>query len=173
VGRRGAAQLGDLEVRKGDFHVAPAGSRHSRVSSRDGALLYLRGVPIGDPLDVARDLVTAWLPGKGPASRTVHADEGHWDAWSPGVDAKPLWDDGASQSALVRMQPGARLPAHALAADEECLLIDGELLLDDTLLRAGDYQLARAGSPACELASDVGALFYVRGARRPPAHRPC
>jgi anti-sigma factor ChrR (cupin superfamily) len=38
----GSAQLGDIEVRAGDFHLAPAGSIHGEVTSRTGALLFLR-----------------------------------------------------------------------------------------------------------------------------------
>lgn len=38
----GSAQLGDVEVRAGDFHLAPAGSVHGEVTSRTGALLFLR-----------------------------------------------------------------------------------------------------------------------------------
>jgi anti-sigma factor ChrR (cupin superfamily) len=38
----GSAQLGDIEVRAGDFHLAPAGSVHGEVTTRTGALLFLR-----------------------------------------------------------------------------------------------------------------------------------
>jgi anti-sigma factor ChrR (cupin superfamily) len=38
----GSAQLGDIEVRAGDFHLALPGSVHGEVSSRTGALLFLR-----------------------------------------------------------------------------------------------------------------------------------
>jgi quercetin dioxygenase-like cupin family protein len=51
---RGELKLGALTVRQGDYHVAPAGSRHGRIESANGALIYLRGTPIGDGLAVAR-----------------------------------------------------------------------------------------------------------------------
>jgi mannose-6-phosphate isomerase-like protein (cupin superfamily) len=38
----GTAQLGDLEVRAGDYHLAPAGSTHGDVTTRTGCLLLLR-----------------------------------------------------------------------------------------------------------------------------------
>jgi anti-sigma factor ChrR (cupin superfamily) len=38
----GSAQLGDIEVRAGDFHLALPGSFHGEVTSRTGALLFLR-----------------------------------------------------------------------------------------------------------------------------------
>jgi uncharacterized cupin superfamily protein len=65
---------------------------------------------------------------------------------------------------LVRMQPGARVPTHPHPIDEECLMLEGEMFLGDTLLRAGDFQLAPAGTRDADVVTDVGALFYVRGA---------
>ncbi len=161
---RGSAQLGALTVHEGDYHVAPAGSRHGHVSSRDGALLYLRGVPIGDTAEVVRDLVTAWLPGKGPAPITVRADEGAWEDVVPGVATKTLWRAGSSSSILVRLQPGARVPIRPRSVDEERLLLQGEMFVGDTLLRTGDYQFGPEATVDAELATDVGALFFVRGA---------
>lgn len=38
----GSAQLGDMEVRAGDFHLAQPGSVHGEVASRSGALLFIR-----------------------------------------------------------------------------------------------------------------------------------
>ncbi len=167
---RGEAQLGELGVREGDYHFAPAGSRHGRVSSQSGALLYLRGVPIGSGIEVARDLATAWLPGAGENPFTIRAGEGEWRNIAPGVQAKPLWRDADAQSMLVRLHPGARVAPHAHPLDEECLMLDGEAFFGDTLLRAGDYQLAPAGTQHCDVMTDVGALLYVRGAADDTAH---
>lgn len=160
---RGSAELGPLTVHEGDYHVAPAGSRHGHVSSRDGALLYLRGVPIGDTAEVVRDLVTAWLPGKGPAPITVRADEGAWEDVLPGIAAKSLWRHGVSHSLLLRMAPGARVQLGLARMDEERLLLQGEIFVGDMLLRTGDYQFAPDPAAEAELATDVGALMFVRG----------
>lgn len=160
---RGEAQLGDLTVRQGDYHVALAGSRHGRVSSTNGALLYLRGVPIGNGAEVARDLLTAWLPGKGAAPITVRANEGEWQDFAPGVQTKELWREGGERSMLLRMQAGARLPGHPHPHAEDCLLLEGEAWIGDTLFRPGEFQHAPAGSVHRDLTSDVGALMYVHG----------
>jgi quercetin dioxygenase-like cupin family protein len=159
---RGSAELGNLTVREGDYHVAPAGSRHGHVSSRDGALLYLRGVPIGDRAEVVRDIVTAWLPGKGPAPITVRANEGVWRDVGPGVAAKALWHCGDAQSMLVRIAPGARMVA-ANRSGAERLVLQGEIFAGDTLLRAGDFQCMTADVENCEVESDSGALVFMRG----------
>lgn len=37
-------QMGDLDLGPGDYHVSPQGSRHDQISSRQGALTYLRGL---------------------------------------------------------------------------------------------------------------------------------
>lgn len=161
---RGEAQLGELVVRQGDYHIALAGSRHGRVSSRSGALLYLRGVPIGHGLEVARDLVKALLPGKGAVPITVRADEGEWRDLMPGVQTKELWCEGSERSMLLRLQAGARVPGHPHPHAEDCLLLDGEAWIGDTLFRPGEYQHAPAGTTHRDLTSDVGALMYVHGA---------
>lgn len=167
---RGDAQLGDLRVRQGDYHFAPAGSRHGRVSSQSGALLYLRGTSIGSGIEVARDLATAWLPTFGDNPVTIRADEGEWRDLAPGVQAKYLWRGADAQSMLVRLHPGAEVAAHAHPFNEECLMLDGEAFFGDTLLRAGDYQLAPAGTEHRDVMTDVGALLYVRGAVDDTAH---
>lgn len=167
---RGEARLGELQVRRGDYHLAPAGSRHGRVSSATGALLYLRGTSIGSGVGVARDLITAWLPGAGADPITVRADEGEWRDFAPGVQIKSLWRDAGAQSMLLRLQAGARADAHAHSTEEECLMLDGEAFLGDTLLRAGDYQLAPAGTRHRALSSDVGALLFVHGTAHDAAY---
>ena len=43
----GGLQLDDLELTQFDYHVSPAGSRHGRISSKQGALAYLRGTSLG------------------------------------------------------------------------------------------------------------------------------
>lgn len=40
---RGAVALGDVVVRAGDYHMAPAGVPHGRVYSAEGVLMFVRG----------------------------------------------------------------------------------------------------------------------------------
>ena len=42
---QGEARLGDLHLKTGDFHFAPAGSRHGIIRSLQGCTLYLRTNP--------------------------------------------------------------------------------------------------------------------------------
>jgi quercetin dioxygenase-like cupin family protein len=160
---RGDLQMDDLDIRAGDYHEAPAGSRHGRVRSTGGALIYLRGVSLGSTARVVRDMLTAWLPGRGDAPRTIRAAEGAWADLAPGVKAKRLFDGSDESSMLLRLQPGAHAPAGLSTPEGEYLLLEGEGYVGDTLLRAGEYDYAHRDAPAFELSSDVGALFYLHG----------
>ncbi|MBS0484072.1 MAG: cupin domain-containing protein [Proteobacteria bacterium] len=164
---RGSASLGALKVSSGDYHMARAGSRHGKISSESGALLYLRGIPVGHTAQAARDLLTAFLPGEGRELITIRANEGEWSDLAPGVSSKPLYDDGQTRSSLLRIAAEASWSSQQalLAHDEECLLLEGDAFFGDTLLRSGDWQLAPAGSESRPIASDHGALVFLRGAR--------
>lgn len=167
---RGDAVISNQRFHEGDFHLAPSGSRHGTVSSRNGALLYLRGTSIGDRVEMLRDVATAWLPGDGDAPITVRADEGIWEDFSPGVQAKKLWSDGRNRSLMLRLAPGARVAGHPHPQHEDCLILEGEAFIGDTLLRKGEYQFAPAGTLHKEVFTDVGALLYVHGAADSSAH---
>lgn len=164
---RGSASLGDLKVNNGDYHMARAGSRHGKISSESGALLYLRGIPVGHTAEVARDLLTAYLPGDGRELITIRANEGEWSELAPGVASKALYDDGQTRSSLLRIAAGTHWSSQqaSLAHDEECLLLEGDAFFGDTLLCSGDWQLAPTGSESRPISSDRGALVFMRGTR--------
>lgn len=161
---RGTAQLGDLTVHAGDYHLAHTGSRHGEITSRNGALLYLRGIPVGHGIEVARDLLTAYLPGKGRDHATIRSDEGKWTALAPGVQYKTLSNDGASCSSMIRMASGAiwESPNESLLQNEEFLLLDGDAFIGDALMQAGDWQFAPKGTKHVPLSTQKEALLFVR-----------
>ncbi|MCB1890324.1 MAG: cupin domain-containing protein [Rhodocyclaceae bacterium] len=162
---RGAAELGDVTVRPGDYHLARPESRHGRVRSREGALLYLRGTPIGHAGEVLRDLVTALLPGAGEVPTTIRAGEGVWAPRGAGIVAKRLREDAVSRSEMLRIPPGTRLAGGLAPLGDECLLVEGDLALDDWAMVPGDYQLADGGGRHAELSSVSGAVVFVRSAQ--------
>ena len=100
---------------------------------------------------------------------TVRAQEGTWQPIAPLVDMKLLHDDGISRSILVRLQSGARLPPHDHAADEECIVLEGEGYIGDIFLRAGDFHLAPKGMRHGETYTAIGTLLFIRTAA--PAYR--
>jgi quercetin dioxygenase-like cupin family protein len=154
---QGSVKAGDCEVGLHDYHLAPAGSRHHSIHSEQGALAFLRGTSIGKTSDMMRELAAGLLPGAGPA-----ASEG-WREVAPGAFIKALWHFGASASMLFRLDPGARMPAHGHAMEEECMMLSGEAFFGDILLRAGEYQMAPHATQHGEAYTDVGALLYVHG----------
>jgi anti-sigma factor ChrR (cupin superfamily) len=80
---------------------------------------------------------------------TKHSDEGVWEPIDlPGIRVKRLGVDKDRRmvTMLVRMEAGAVYPPHRHAAVEECFVIEGDLLVGETVMHAGDYQRAAAGS---------------------------
>ncbi|HRD92842.1 MAG TPA: cupin domain-containing protein [Accumulibacter sp.] len=159
---RGDLHLADLQLRPGDYHVSPPGSRHGRISSRAGGLAYLRGTSLGHRQAAIGELLGGLLPGDGPAVHTCFASEEGWLSVADGVDEKLLWQDGEMRSRFLRWRPGGCLPAHVHAGDEECMMLSGDVFFGDLLVRAGDFHLAPAGSEHGGVFSDSGAMAFVR-----------
>ncbi len=160
----GGLQVGDLQLGVLDYHLAPAGSRHQRIQSRQGALAYLRGTSLGYPPGVTREMLGGLLPfGEGFTSTVFANDDLGWHSIGVGVSRKILYADSVLSSALIRLQPGASVGLHTHSQHEECMMLNGELFLGDMLLREGDYQLAPVGTAHGEAYSDVGALLFRRG----------
>lgn len=135
--------------------------------------LLLGVAPTMPPRDRAQALRAKVLAAAQPSDighlHTVRATDGTWQAIAPLVDIKLLHDDGISRSILVRLQAGARLPPHDHAADEECIVLEGEGHIGDIFLRAGDFHLAPKGMRHGETYTATGALLFIRTAA--PAYR--
>ena len=95
---------------------------------------------------------------------TIKANEGEWICLLPGVEKKVLSEDseGQIQSFLLRMAPGSTLPAHEHFENEECLMLEGEVMVGDIHLSAGDYHFARKGSLHGTVTTDSGAMAFLR-----------
>jgi anti-sigma factor ChrR (cupin superfamily) len=91
----------------------------------------------------------------------VRCDEG-WQPFGDAAQMKVLHDDGRTMSWLLRLQAGARLPAHEHDGPEECLVVSGDLWLNGECFGPGDYQVAAAGSRHDDVRSDRGCLLLVR-----------
>ncbi len=102
---------------------------------------------------------------------TVHAHENTWHAFVEKIEFKLLNHTDGVASYLLRMQPGAVLPAHRHAIDEECVVLEGELRIgNQLLLKAGSFHLARKDVPHTDITTDTGALIFLRGAMPTAAH---
>lgn len=98
-----------------------------------------------------------------PGLTTRRREEAEWLPMLPGIRGRLLQSDGVAQSWLVRLEPGARAPAHDHPDLEECIVLEGEVeYLGGARLRAGDYQVAERGAHHTELHSAGGALVFLR-----------
>jgi quercetin dioxygenase-like cupin family protein len=146
---RGSVQLGDEHLRLRDYHVAAAASAARRLRTDDGALLFLREA--------------AAQAGADPAPFTVRDEDAGWPDFAPGIQRRVLWQHAGQAAMLYYAQPGASVPLHTHGHDEECMMVQGELFLDDVLLQPGDYQLAPAGTGHRITETDTGVVIYAHG----------
>ena len=100
---------------------------------------------------------------------TVREHEGEWWTLAPGAEIKMLFvdRDAGCQSFLLRLAPGCQLPTHDHGALEECLLLEGDMLIGDRQYFKGDYHAALAGSRHASISSRNGGLVFIRSELRP------
>lgn len=162
---RGEVRMPDMRLGKGDYHIARTGSRHATIQAPHGALIYLRGAPIGDRRRALASIVTALVPRRRVDLVTLRADQDGWHDLAPGVARRVLHESADHVSSMLRFAPGASLPAGALPTDQESLIVEGEVYYGRRVATLGDYWIGSAGRPGPEMASDDGAVVFVRGAR--------
>ncbi len=146
---RGSACMGEERLQLRDYHVAPAGIASRPVGSEAGAWLFLRE--------------SALAAAAGATPCTVRDVDASWIDHAPGIRWRVLWQHEGQAALLYHAQPGAAIPWHTHGHDEECLMLQGELFLDDVLLQEGDYQLAPAGTGHRSTETDTGAVIYAHG----------
>jgi quercetin dioxygenase-like cupin family protein len=147
---QGSARIGSQWLSLRDYHVCPEGSAALPLDAGDeGALLFLRE--------------SAVPPESGDAAHTVLDRDAGWPDFAPGIQRRVLWQRQGQAAMLYYARPGASVPLHTHGHDEECLMVQGELFLDDVLLEAGDYQLAPAGTGHHTTATDTGVVIYAHG----------
>lgn len=100
-----------------------------------------------------------------PGSTTIRQNDGEWLQLFEGVFKKSLLVDHTegAESFLLRLEPGASCPAHSHSKTEECLVMEGEMIIGNARFRAGDYHAAPATIPHLPITSEIGALLFVRG----------
>ncbi len=81
-----------------------------------------------------------------------------WQDAGAGISYKVLGRhvEAARVSMLVRLAPGAAYPPHTHAGLEELYLLDGELWIDSTKVRPGEYNRAEAGTSDQRVWSETG-----------------
>lgn len=92
----------------------------------------------------------------------VFAGKGDWVKAMSGVEIKMLHETATSKSYLVKLAANAEIPHHHHAYNEESFVVDGEVVLDGTLCRSGDYHFAAAGTIHRLIRSDNGCTLLVK-----------
>jgi quercetin dioxygenase-like cupin family protein len=95
---------------------------------------------------------------------TIRQDGANWQTVGLGLQRKVLYINSQEgyQSFFLRIAPGAKLPAHAHRLTEECVVLEGEMIVGAERLYAGDYQVAEVGSVHGEIRSETGGLVFIR-----------
>ncbi|MBM9500451.1 cupin domain-containing protein [Leptospira sp. 201903071] len=81
----------------------------------------------------------------------------------PGVEYKILNKDKTRNTVtlVIRMKAGAVFPGHSHGSGEDCFLISGDLNIAGTILHAGDFHRANAGSVHKKFSTSSGAEFLI------------
>jgi hypothetical protein len=98
-----------------------------------------------------------------PGTQTLRAGTGDWTEMSPGVTYTVLFEDPIAKrrSILVRALPGSNYGSHFHGeGHEECLVLEGDLIMGDLKLLAGDFHLAAKGSSHPAATTMSGCLLY-------------
>ena len=96
---------------------------------------------------------------------TVQPSEDTWQAFQDGVMIKVLHEADGVMSYLLRLAPGACLPAHRHPQDEECVVVEGWLQVGTReAFGPGSYHRAHAGALHPTIRTETGATIFLRGA---------
>jgi len=135
----GELRVGDFRLRAGDYCAGDPGSRHAASLSPEGCTFIVHA-----SLDDR-------LGDEAPASRAgiviVHASNTAWEPGpAAGVRTRLLRESAehGARTSLVRMAPGAVLPAGRRPA-EQIYVLEGDGAIAGEVLSAGDYCRTAAG----------------------------
>lgn len=115
---------------------------------------------------VRHNVLTRIADDSTPRHVTVQASEGGWHPLLPGIERKVLHAEGDTMSYLLRFAAGAVLPAHRHPQDEECVVLEGALLIGAGLrVPAGGFHLARKDMAHADITAATDTVIFLRGAR--------
>jgi anti-sigma factor ChrR (cupin superfamily) len=131
----------------------------------EGALLALaENVPPVAPPPALRNRLLAEIAPL-PDGHTIRQPDagGFRPTLFPGIAVRVLHIDRPNRqfACLMRIAPGARLPHHAHAAAEECVVLEGSIQVGGVRMGPGAYQRVEAGVDHVDQWSDTGATVYL------------
>jgi quercetin dioxygenase-like cupin family protein len=131
----------------------------------DATTAVALSVPPLEPPAHARERLLA--AARKPSTYTVWAADSAWiDTGLPGIRARVLAVDKTRSlvTLVIRAAPGAVYPAHKHRGPEECFVLSGSVVIDDLVLRAGDFHHADEDSDHGEITTIEGAEVLLVGA---------
>lgn len=138
---------------------------------REREQLEHRLAPLADLLDPVRpsaDLfarITADIGADMPLAgiHVARSTDGAWRRYCEGIDTRTLWRSAKSgrHVFLIRIQPGAFLPEHPHSGDEECLVLEGDMVVNGVSFGPGDFQVAFAGTVHPTITSRGGCVCLI------------
>jgi quercetin dioxygenase-like cupin family protein len=99
----------------------------------------------------------------GKATTTITRSDDGWQPFSSRVQIKILRREEHSTSYLLKLEPGAVIYPHHHRQDEECMVMEGEVIIGDVRASAGAYHFAPVGVDHLPIRSDTGATLFLRG----------
>jgi quercetin dioxygenase-like cupin family protein len=112
-----------------------------------------------------RVLRTTQMPAAAPqGTETFSVAAEGWVKSAPNVEMKWLRKDivAGTQEVLIRLGPGVRVPEHSHKKEEHMVILEGECLLGEHLLRQGDVHIAPPGSWHPAITTARGVLMLLR-----------
>jgi hypothetical protein len=122
-----------------------------------------RQAPPAGLFDRILDAIDAGAGEKLSGTQTRRAGTGVWTEMGPGVSFTVLFEDPVAKrrSILVRALPGSNYASHLHdEGHEECLVLEGDLIMGDLKLLPGDYHIAAKGSTHPAATTISGCLLY-------------
>lgn len=126
--------------------------------------LAFMAIPVTPHPSLRRRILAAAAASRpSPGVFVVAREDDRWDVVMPGLERKALagGPHDRTQSMLLRVAPGGRLPAHVHAAAEHLYVVAGSAEQDGRRLRTGDYVHSPAGSRHGDAVSPTGCLVLV------------
>lgn len=106
-----------------------------------------------EPVEPSNDLFARILMQTGvnlplAGTHVARTTDGEWETLSPGIETKTLWRSLKSgrHTFLLRIHPGAILHEHDHAGDEECMVMEGDMVVNGVTFGPGDFQVFFGGT---------------------------
>lgn len=160
----GSLRIAGESLSKGDFYSAPAGNVHEILGGPEGCVCLLISPDLDEPLE------TAPTAGESHKLHVLRTNDGPWDAgFVPGMSQRILHvdPDRGTVTAMVRMDAGCQLLPHRHGSAEQLFIVEGDAVIEDERLQAGDFYRIDAGT-VHEITRTVGGCTFLLLSSTPP-----